>query len=934
MSFIDAKRWVSQQAIGGLMALAVFLTSPAAVAVVPDLPRLGASAMVYEGSFMVPLQDRQGVDMTFGGYALGIDPVRQGLYFGCHDYLQQLAEVSLPALGAMATVLQDCTDVTQGRLPQVDDYLPRLGGSLWHGGRLIVSAFGDYDADNSQTHSHFAAAPDFADASGLLGPVRVGDRAGFVAGYMTAIPAEWREAFGGPALDGQCCINIISRSSAGPAASVFDPADLGVVEPVPARMLLGYPLEHALAEPASQNPWFNNTTRIVGLAFPPGSRSLLFIGRHGTGPYCYDTAEVCGDPADPYKGPHAWPYIHQVWAYDALDLLKVQRGEAQPWDLRPYAVWHLTEMDQSQAATVSGATYDPASGRLYVTEVFGEEADGHRVHVYRISPPANNRVTASVTAANKTYDGTTAATLTACTLTGVTAGDVVTCSASAASFSDANAGANKTVTATGITLAGAQAGKYTLTSTTATTTASIAKASATVTLGTLNRTYTGTPLSPTATTSPAGLTVSFTGAPQTNAGTYPVTATITNTNYSGTASGTFVIAKATQPALNLTATPTTIASGGPGSTLAVTGGIGGTVTYAATPSAGVTCTLSGKTLSATGTAGSCSVKANHPGNGNYQPVTSNTVTISVTPPVNVAPVAVNDAFTLLVNGTNPVTVAAPGILANDTDANRDSLKVAGITPRSITLASSGGRVMLQANGSFTYTPPSASFSGMRTFTYQVTDGKLASNTATVTLTITRRPTATADTTVTALNTAKVISVLANDVAIAPASLNPASLVITSAPANGSAKANANGTITYTPTTGFAGTNSFSYTVKDSLGTASNPAPVTVHVPQARNDSYSVTANTSTSQTGTAASVGLNDVPNISGRTFTRLGNPIRTSGSGTGTLTITSFNSSTGAFSYRLSGTQANKRGTFQFSYRMSLGGVNTAPATVTIGVR
>ena len=81
-------------------------------------------------------------------------------------------------------------------------------------------------------------------------------------------------------------------------------------------------------------------------------------------------------------------------------------------------------------------------------------------------------------------------------------------------------------------------------------------------------------------------------------------------------------------------------------------------------------------------------------------------------------------------------------------------------------------------------------------------------------------------------------------------------------------------------------------------------------------------------------MGLNGVLNISGRTFTRLTNPIRTSGTGTGTLTITSFNTGTGAFSYRLSGTQANKRGTFQFSYRMSLGGVNTAAATVTIGVR
>jgi hypothetical protein len=164
--------------------------------------------------------------------------------------------------------------------------------------------------------------------------------------------------------------------------------------------------------------------------------------------------------------------------------------------------------------------------------------------------------------------------------------------------------------------------------------------------------------------------------------------------------------------------------------------------------------------------------------------------------------------------------------------------------------------------------------------------------------------------------------------------NASSLVITSAPANGTAQANANGTVTYAPQTGFAGSNTFTYTVKDSLGSTSNPATVTVHVPQARNDSYNVTANTSTSQTVNAATVALNGVPNVAGRSFARQSNPVRTGGTGTGTLTITSFNTSTGAFSYRLSGAQAAKRGTFQFTYRMSLGGVSTAPATVTIVVR
>jgi uncharacterized repeat protein (TIGR03803 family) len=69
----------------------------------------------------------------------------------------------------------------------------------------------------------------------------------------------------------------------------------------------------------------------------------------------------------------------------------------------------------------------------------------------------------------------------------------------------------------------------------------IAKAAATITLSNLIQAYTGSPLSPTATTTPPGLTIDWTNAPQTNVGSYAVTATVNDPNYQGAASGTFVI---------------------------------------------------------------------------------------------------------------------------------------------------------------------------------------------------------------------------------------------------------------------------------------------------------------------------------------------------------------------------------------------------------
>ncbi len=77
----------------------------------------------------------------------------------------------------------------------------------------------------------------------------------------------------------------------------------------------------------------------------------------------------------------------------------------------------------------------------------------------------------------------------------------------------------------------------------------IAKAAAMVSLGGLTQTFNNTPRFATATTTPSGLTVDYlydsSSTAPTNAGSYAVVATINDSNYSGTASGTLAINKAT-----------------------------------------------------------------------------------------------------------------------------------------------------------------------------------------------------------------------------------------------------------------------------------------------------------------------------------------------------------------------------------------------------
>jgi len=83
------------------------------------------------------------------------------------------------------------------------------------------------------------------------------------------------------------------------------------------------------------------------------------------------------------------------------------------------------------------------------------------------------RISASFTAGDKTYDGSTAATVASTSLSGVVSGDTVTLDYASALFSDKNAGQNKAVALAGLTLTGVDEGNYMLAATTIQSTGTI-----------------------------------------------------------------------------------------------------------------------------------------------------------------------------------------------------------------------------------------------------------------------------------------------------------------------------------------------------------------------------------------------------------------------------------------------------------------------------
>lgn len=197
--------------------------------------------------------------------------------------------------------------------------------------------------------------------------------------------------------------------------------------------------------------------------------------------------------------------------------------------------------------------------------------------------------------------------------------------------------------------------------------------------------------------------------------------------------------------------------------------------------------------------------------------------------------------------TTPGTPVTINVTANDnpTGYTIDASSVAIVTNGTI------GTAVANSDNTVTYTPTST---GTDTFTYRVTgNGGITSSTATVTVTVNAvlPPTANADSAIATGTTTASISVLSNDTAGTNA-ISASTVAISTAASHGTATPNPDGTVSYTATAGFSGTDTFRYTVQDTVGTTSNAATVSV----------AVRATTPASSSGTFAP-GLTAVANSS-----------------------------------------------------------------------
>lgn len=222
-----------------------------------------------------------------------------------------------------------------------------------------------------------------------------------------------------------------------------------------------------------------------------------------------------------------------------------------------------------------------------------------------------------------------------------------------------------------------------------------------------------------------------------------------------------------------------------------------------------------------------------------QPAPTNTTLVPGS--VRTSALAKDESYTTNIN--TPLNVAAgTGVLTNDfgipsptvatfgPSAN-SSANLAGVAGTS----DNGGALTVNANGSFTYTPPSATFTGIDKFSYKATNSNAPDNDAIVTITVGVAPIANNDA-YTVIGNVQINPVAAQNLfnndagsglSVVAVNGSAANVGVMFTTANGSnITVSANGDFIYNPGPGFDGPESFTYTIDNGFA---SPQTATVSI---------------------------------------------------------------------------------------------------------
>jgi hypothetical protein len=433
--------------IRSYLALLLLFSASNVFAATTTAQLLNQSDFTYVGAFKLPGGNFGAPNGTFeysSGFVSGNvynDPVNGKSLFipgylsaGYVSNQVSIAQVTIPStindpnvVGinglTTATVIQGFDDPSNGKGSQALGGGNGFGTVIVYKEKLIGTEAVAYDATCSQSKSAWVAPTNFSQKSQASGPYAFTSPVGprwLGGGYMALVPPEWQSTLGGTVVSGNGPWSIISCGSPGPSLHVID-ADALITQPAASTPIASTPLVYykenetqatlghwnsndpnqiingkrvpnvTVTDPYGRGtftiPYEDNSMRVLGVLFADGTRSVLFFGNKGLGPYCYGTGGSsggeCYDPDGTGKGDHAYPYTQFVWAYDVNDLIAAKNGQKNAWDVVPYTGWGF-KVPGGNGTPAVGVAWDSTTRLAYVVVPCSTAQCLPVVHVFRV----------------------------------------------------------------------------------------------------------------------------------------------------------------------------------------------------------------------------------------------------------------------------------------------------------------------------------------------------------------------------------------------------------------------------------------------------------------------------------------------------------------------------------------------------------------------
>ena len=366
-----------------------------------QLPLLHLADLQYAGAFRLPASKYGCSSTNYSQGPIAFNPANRSLFVVGHAHQQAIAEFAIPKLVDSAELdelkmadapIQPFVEVLDRPAGGNTQNNNRIGGMLYvpgpNGPELLVNAYEYYDAPGDNTVSMLVVrnANDLSE-SDVDGYFEVQGRPGHTAGWMSPIPDQWLSVLGGEYLTGSSSgIPIMSRTSVGPTAFVFNPQDIvgkkSVSTPISTAKLLDFSLAHRLHDDLSnesrKNDLWNHLSRAVYGIIVPGTRTYATFGHSGGNEsgVGYKIVQDNGHRTGGYSSFVVKDNYHYFWLWDVNDLARVRAGEIESYDVRPYEYGIFKTPFEGSTHRLGGGTFDPATGRIYLTAQKADREQG------------------------------------------------------------------------------------------------------------------------------------------------------------------------------------------------------------------------------------------------------------------------------------------------------------------------------------------------------------------------------------------------------------------------------------------------------------------------------------------------------------------------------------------------------------------------------